>query len=216
MLQKLIHNIFSVLFPEKCLRCGDGNAPICSACLARIDYPDLIERDNIFAAANYGDPVPRSAVWKLKYKNMRGMAKPLGELLYERLFKDKVAEVVGRREIFLIPVPLSKVRLRERGFNQSELIAKHLLETILKNNPVWEGKIVLRKDILLKTRHTESQVSLKERSERLRNLKDSMAVVSPDSLQNKDVILIDDVSTTGATIEEARRVLRYAGARKVI
>src|SRR3990167_3098387 len=98
MFLKLIHNIVDFLFPKKCAGCGEKGTYFCGACLNDADTPDVIERDGVFAASNYADPSIREALWSFKYKGVRGLGKPLAELLYERLFKDKIAETMGKNK----------------------------------------------------------------------------------------------------------------------
>lgn len=83
------------------------------------------------------------------------------------------------------------------------MIAKYLSDTIITN-------------VLYKTQDTPSQVSIKDREKRLNNIKGSFAVKNPELIKDRNIILIDDVSTTGATVTEAKKVLREAGAKKVI
>lgn len=93
-----------------------------------------------------------------------------------------------------------------RGYNQAELLAEKLSEKIFTP---------LRSDILAKIRNTTSQTELAGR-ERLFNMKNSFGVLKPDAIKNKKIILVDDITTTGATLSEAARVLKETGAREVI
>jgi ComF family protein len=117
----------------------------------------------------------------------------------------------------LIPIPLSPERYRERGFNQAELICRELI----KINHLRHGvDMQLQKNILIKPKETEHQARIKDRQERLKNISGSFAIKSnPQNLaltKNGNIILIDDITTTGATLNEARKTLKQAGARKII
>lgn len=206
MLKKLIHILLNLLFPRHCIGCGMKNEILCRQCINRIDYPTLHEFNNIFAATDYNDEIAKKAIWLLKYRKIRCLAEPLAELMRQRLSPHVKYSVFN----IIIPIPLSKKRLEERGFNQSELIAKHFASKSGFEN------IQIRADILYKIKETPTQVSIKNRQERLNNINDSFAVKNPELIKDKNIILIDDVTTTGATIKEARKILKENGAKKII
>ncbi len=209
MISAFIHSILNFLFPQKCIGCGKKNKILCQECLEKIDHPTLLKNDNIFSASDYNDETVKKAVWMLKYRGIKQIAEPLAELIRKRVgYKIKI------QDMLVIPIPLSKARMRERGFNQSELIARHLF---VKVKPLWNAQgLTLCENVLYKIKETPSQVSIKNRGERLNNLKDCFGIKNPELIKDKNIILIDDVSTTGATLREARKVLRNAGAKKII
>lgn len=198
----MLNLILNFLFPQKCFGCGAENEILCEECVGRIDRANPPAAGGVFAASNYSDPILRKTIWLLKYKKTKNAAEPLTRLLRRRVW-DKIK----LKDAIVIPVPLSKKRFRERGFNQAEEIARRLQKMVLCE---------MRNDILLKTIHTTSQVSIKDKKRRLDNLKGSFAVKNPEAVTGKNIILIDDVCTTGATIGEAKKVLKSAGAKKVI
>jgi competence protein ComFC len=205
MIKKFIHIFLNFLFPQQCLGCGKKNEILCQECLKRIDYPTLLKYNNIFAASDYNDEIVKKAIWMLKYRGIKQIAEPLTELI-----KQRIGDKIKIQDNLIIPIPLSKKRFKERGFNQAELIAKYLTSDA-------DGKnIGCLTNVLYKIKETSSQVSIKNREERLNNLRGSFGVKNPELIKNKNIILIDDVSTTGATIREARKVLREAGAQKII
>ncbi|NOY35880.1 MAG: ComF family protein [bacterium] len=209
---KLIHisirEILSVLYPQKCLGCGLKNEILCRRCVQKIDYPTLPASGNVFAAADYNDGFAKKTIWLLKYRKIKTAAKPLAELLHTRIVqRPSLAAALKKGSWIIIPVPLSKKRLRERGFNQSELIARNLSDRM---------SVRMAPDVLYKLKDTPSQVSIKDRKERLANLTDSFAAKNTRLVKDKNVILVDDVTTTGATLKEAHKTLRAAGAKKVI
>ena len=134
----------------------------------------------------------------LKYQGVKHLAKPLAEIVKERIWKKLETE-----NWLVIPVPLSKNKLRHRGYNQAEMIAGEL-----------SGNV--RADILFKKFHTKSQVEVKDKEERLANIIGSFEARNPEKIKGKKIILIDDVLTTGATMSEAKKVLKQAGAKKVV
>ena len=194
----MLKAILNFLFPQRCLGCRKENEILCNQCFEKIDSADLPVADSIFAASNYSDPVLRKVIWFLKYKKVKNAAAPLARLLRQRVWSK-----IKIKDPLVMPVPLSKKRLRQRGFNQAELIARYL-----------PGDV--RTDILYKKIHTDSQVSIKDKEDRLTNLSGSFALKNPEAVKERNIILIDDVCTTGATIEEARKTLKEAGAKKVI
>lgn len=160
---------------------------------------------------DYGLPIVRQAIWELKYRGNKKVASMLAECLY-----DELVEELSERRTFenfdtplLIPIPLSKKRLRERGFNQCELLAE-ILETLDHGNC-----FAVDRNLLIKTRDSESQTK-NNRTKRQENLRGCFSVAQPEKIAGRNIIILDDVTTTGATFEEARRTLLASGARKIL
>ena len=195
---KIFNKILAVLFPQKCLGCKKENEILCSDCLLKINRPDTPHLNGIHIASNYQDAVLKKALWMLKYQGVKQLAKPLAELIKERIWKK-----LETGDWLIVPVPLSKNKLRHRGYNQAELIAREL-----------PGNV--RADVLFKKFHTKSQVEVKDKEERLANIIGSFEVRNPEKIKGKKIILIDDVLTTGATMREAKKVFKQAGAKKVV
>lgn len=139
------------------------------------------------------------------------LAQKAAEILHDELaeFLSEAAEYTNFKKPLLIPVPISNARRRERGYNQSEEIGKRLAK-LLGEQTEYIPKA------LKKIKDTQSQAQTRSRNERLKNLQDCFITPKPDIIQKRNVILLDDVITTGATTAEAMRVLRKAGARKII
>lgn len=204
MIKRLIHIFLNFLLPQKCIGCGLKNEILCDQCLEKIDHENSlpIRGLNVFAVADYNDELIKRTIWLLKYRGIKHLAEPLAELIHKRAkARIKIANAI------IIPIPLSKRRLWERGFNQSELIARRLSDKM---------SVRMENNVLYKKFHTQSQVSIKDREKRLINLKDSFAIKNSEIIKDKNIILIDDVCTTGATLSEAKRVLKNAGAKKII
>ncbi len=112
----------------------------------------------------------------------------------------------------IIPVPLHPRRLRWRGFNQSLLLAEHIAEEL---TPLLKIEVL---DILSRARFNQPQMKIKNYQERLQNVKDIFTFrpdTDPSLIKNKSILLVDDIATTGATLEECAKVLKSAGAKKV-
>lgn len=154
----------------------------------------------IRSALCFNEP-SRALVHAFKYEKYVCAAKFFAPLMYKTF---KANPPYFEAEL-IVPVPIHKSRLRKRGFNQALLLAEELSKYV--NIPT--------EDILLRARRTKSQTAL-NRVERKENIKDAFALKEGAKVKGKAVILIDDVCTTGATLEECARVLKKAGAREVL
>lgn len=169
------------------------------------------ENKDSLAIFDYDHPVTKELIWELKYGGNRRIAEKLGKALYEFILQElgKRHPDRKRQEVLLIPIPISGRKRLERGWNQSELLAK----AILKNDT--ENLFRYVPGQLVKIAHTESQTKTTSRRERLENLDKSMRATcsrSKDAL----IVVIDDVTTTGATFNEARRAIKAVGDGKVL
>ena len=158
---------------------------------------------------HYKDNHVRAIIWELKYKENLKPLEFVGQILYEEII-ELLSDIVlfdQSAKFLLVPIPISVEKRIERGYNQSEHIAKAILpydsERILLYAPQW----------LEKTKDTTPQSHTVSRTERLTNL--SGCFSADERVSGYYVILIDDVTTTGATLAEARSTLLSAGARDV-
>lgn len=141
----------------------------------------------------------RSALIRLKFTRRPGIATILGRELGQKLRQDPFDVDV------ITWVPISFWRKRRRSYDQVELIAREA---------AWQMELPVEK-LLHKIRHNRRQASIKGKKARLRNVRGVYRAVDPDRIRGKRILLIDDIITTGATISEAARVLKEAGAKKV-
>lgn len=164
------------------------------------------------AIFSYHHPLTKTAIWAVKYQGNRQILKNLAGPLYENILdhitNDHALGHTDRQ--LLIPIPMSSQKQRTRGYNQCAWLAEELYK--LDRGTSLE----LRTDILYKIRHTEAQSHLKHKKLRLTNLAQSFAVLNPQPLLGRRVILLDDVITTGATTETCRQLLLQAGASTVM
>ncbi|MEX0919310.1 MAG: phosphoribosyltransferase family protein [Parcubacteria group bacterium] len=167
---------------------------------------------NTTALFDYSNRLVKEMIWELKYGGNRLIAEKFGEILY-----DVICEDLREKNLFekwstpiLIPIPMSDKRRFERGWNQTELLA----QAIKKCDTRSDLKYLPRQ--LIKLHHTESQTRTTNKAERTRNIANSMQVLNPASVSGRCVVIIDDVTTTGSTFNEAERVLRALGVKKIL
>ncbi|MCK5059623.1 MAG: ComF family protein [Candidatus Pacebacteria bacterium] len=160
----------------------------------------------------YTDPLAREAIREVKYRGNKKIAKKFGEILYT-IILDDVEDILSFQNFsspLLIPIPSSNKHKKERGFNQTEILAESIM--IFDINKIFE----YQKHILIKTKNTIPQTKTKNKSERIKNPVGSFGVKTASRIKGRNIILIDDIVTTGSTLKEATKTLKKAGARKVI
>lgn len=223
--------LLDLVFPERCVGCHTYTSSlaspyICPDCFRTIELNNGFECigcrsavtqgqtcylcreyylvDRLFVVLNYRQHIVESALKGLKYRFIPDLAVSLTNLVSKYL-KSKNFTVFDINTL-VIPVPLHLRRYRLRGFNQSELIARNIA-----------SKYLLDFDCLSLVRHSPAkpQADIEDRETRLENIKNCFAVTNSEKIKNKNIILIDDICTTGATFNECAKVLKSAGARSV-
>ena len=227
--------VLDFVFPKKCVSCkraGDyvcancftylsfNNGQICLVCnknsINGLTHPGCVGRftiDGSFSSLTY-NPIAKKLIYRFKYKpfllDLQGL---LSELFYEGLIQNetliKTIEQFSNETIVLVPVPLHKSKLRKRGYNQAEILAKGLSERL--GIPI--------ENVLLRVKNTKTQVGL-DKKERMENIKGAFQVNSKlksnnSKLENVTIFLVDDVLTTGSTLKECASILKRNGAKKV-
>lgn len=204
-LNKITGNAFALFFPEKCLNCKKRGDILCQNCLKKLPQPiNNANNAYLWSATSYCNKTVKQLIWHLKYRNIKSAALATARLI---LLKTPLAGFAGRQDCLLVPIPLSREKLKKRGYNQTELISKILAENL---------KIKMETGALYKKINTTSQVKIRGREKRIQNVAGSFEVRKPETIKDKTIFVIDDVMTTGATIKEASKVLLGAGAGKVI
>lgn len=209
-LSKLSRPILDFLFP-KSTRVLSLESMSSSKLLECLPPSEKISDDTI-AVFDYGHTLVKEVVWEVKYKGNRDLADRLGEILYDVIYSELSERNIFEKteHVLILPSPVSDKRRFERGWNQAELLS----QAVKKRDTTQKFKYLPRQ--LAKVVHTESQTHTGSKSERLANLHNSMKILNPLSVQDQYVVLIDDVTTTGATFKEAKRVLKEAGAKRVL
>jgi ComF family protein len=199
-----------------CSRCGDAlgmesarfaaamGVTECTMC--RLAPPRFAKA---VAFANYDNEM-REALHLLKFQRLRPMAEHvLGERLAAAVLR---LEPVAAREAVVVPVPLFAARERERGFNQATLLAEASLRRLRRLRPEW--RLRLQPGAIERVRDTRALYRLSPRQRRSA-LRGAFRVAQPEAVRGREVLLVDDIMTTGATANECSRVLLRAGAAKV-
>ncbi len=221
----IIDRLFASAFPHSCAGCGAKdvlfcascekthkplspscficnkrslNASICPSCKKFTDF------SKFYAPFSYSNPATREIIHRLKYRSMRQYGEIAGNLLAQAAAYYKIA---FPKSSIIVPLPLHRSRLLERGYNQSELLAKTCAEKL--NIPLAPA------DSLIRIKNTKPQVGMKDTEARILNIKDAFRVSDATPIFKKHVILIDDVATTGETLNQASRALKRAGASSV-
>ena len=209
--------LLDLVFPVYCQGCFTEGEYLCLACQAKLEMPEGrclvcskgsflgrihpgcqsrgVTLDGLLVAARYHDPAIRNLIWHFKYDSVKGASLVLSQILADFFVAQKLEEYFASSAV--IPVPLHRRRFRERGFNQAELLAEGFASRLgLEYLP-----------ILKRTKNSQSQVDL-ERGERLENVKNLFAAPPRPSLGERKIILVDDVATTGATLNECAKELK--------
>ena len=220
-IRKLGGITLDLLFPKSCVGCGREGKFICDVCRSRmikigtlicprcgrpqingILCSDCINRhsniDGIRSPFRFEGTI-RKAVHQLKYKNIRAMAPDLAELMFEYLINNPIPVEV------LVPVPLHPKRLRERGYNQAELLGKALGKLLA---------IPVETEILARKKYSPPQAKTTSVEQRRRNMADAF-ICKGNGLQGCRVLLVDDVATSATTLDACAKALKESGTASV-
>lgn len=210
-------SILSLIMPIECLGCGEESDWICANCRRALrpqreelcfcgkvgedglcpKHQEKLGLDGLTTLFSYAEPSIRELIHQLKYRGHTDAV-----TFFAQKYQKKVLARLPRGEWLVTAVPLSTQRQRERGFNQSAILAKKLSE------PVYDYA-----ELLIKKRETKPQVKL-NKTQRQKNLLRSFAMKKGAEVPEQ-VIIVDDVITSGSTLKEAAKVLRKAGVQKI-
>lgn len=224
------HWLREAIFPKYCLSCKRWGNWCCPACLASLTYPrqlhcpdcntttplgefcdDCTPNHNLnglWPAQSYGNPTIRALIKGFKFSGVQDVSVYLIKLISSLMSTFNLPPAwhnVPRDQWYLTPVPLTNKRKRQRNFNQSEILAQELAKQLqLPYLPT-----------LKRIRQAKPQSEIKNEQTRTQNVKDDFIILPQADLNNKILILVDDVYTTGATMEECALLLKQAGASQV-
>lgn len=215
--------ILNLLFPVYCLACKKEGEFICSQCLKKIQEGCPSASKKIIAATDYKHSLIKKAIHRYKYDFVKELSKPLGTLMAKRLttslpchsdLKSLVLYwiqdgIQSFHNYILIPVPLHKKRLRWRGFNQSELLAQEISKQL--NIPVAGN-------ILIRVKNTPPQAKIENILERETNIQNAFSLKGQSliNFENKTIILVDDIATTGATLQQCAKALKPLKPKSIL
>lgn len=214
--------LLDLFFPKNCLGCKQPDTYLCRDCFNKIplaannacffcqeitgngriclNCKKEIYLDGVISATDYKNPLIRELIRAFKYHYVQELAGPLSQLMIRVLEQNF--------QFLIIPIPLHRHRLRYRGFNQAELIAEKIAEHF---------NLQIATDVLKRKSPSTPQAKIKDTEKRKLNLKDVFEINSEtvDKIKNKIILLIDDVITTGATLNEAAKILKQNSAKEV-
>lgn len=223
----MLGSFIDYIFPKRCVGCKKFGEYLCSLCFAKISFaqkyfcgvcscasynglthPKCESKysvDGIFPILNYHGLL-KKILYQYKYNpHLRDLTEILGDFLYEGFIQNEILmKEMQNQECVFTAVPLHSKRQKTRGYNQSELLAEFVSKKL--------GIKCLR--VMIRNKNTTPQFKL-PKSERHENIKGAFEMVKKDSVKGLTVLLIDDITTTGATLLECANVLKRNGAQKV-
>jgi ComF family protein len=202
----LLRTIIQFIFPSHCVVCGQSPTRLHALCAEKLSLAPLSPHAWISSCYSYKDKRVATLIRHLKNKEDMELCETLGKLLASQ-WASHCTSI--HDTLIIVPVPARGERMRTNGFNQAELLAKNLAHNIPRS--------LLAPHLIQRTRETTKQALIYEKSERLVNLK-NVFIVNPkkkDLIQNNTVLIIDDVTTSGATLTEIKNALEASGAHSV-
>ena len=229
--QRIKNWLLDLVFPVRCVNCGKFGEYLCSGCLNQVPVRENFEcigckqpaplgqtcrfcqpenpADNLFVVSDYKSGLVQKIIKTFKFRFVAELSNPLSRLAEKyirRLQKRKGFNIFGGNPL-LMPVQMHQRRENWRGFNQSALLAKSLAEKF---------QMEYAAGALVKIKNKTPQTDIKERAERLANQKGAFFCAEPEKVSGRAVLLIDDVCTTGATLNECAKVLKENGVKNVM
>ncbi len=216
-----------ILFPRFCLNCQKQGTYLCQDCQALIEVLEYqfclicnkrvidgktckscqrkTNLKGIYFAADYHNPLIKKIIHQFKYQPfIKDLAHPLAYLIINHFLI--LNKNIDWTQFKLTPIPLYKKKIKWRGFNQSQEIAQHISQFL---------KIPILNNILIRVKKTIPQIEIKSLEEKKENVKGAFICQNFHLIKNQKILLIDDILTTGATMEQGAKALKDAGAKEV-
>ena len=204
----MIEKILNILFPKMCLNCGkQGEGYLCSSCFLKSNFKFKIipvknkHYNYLIYLGKYKNEIRRKML-DFKFYNKAF----INEYFLEFLLKNKNICAFLKNFDLIIPVPMFKTKKLKRGYNQTELLRKNLSKKL---------ELEYLEDVLVKIKENRTQ-SLVLKNERKQNVKNVFKIENPFYIKNKKIILVDDIYTTGATIDECTKLLKKSGVKEIL
>ncbi len=206
----IVESILKIIYPDKCIVCHKIISEACDFGICRECIKDFyifnddicrydFESNNGFSMFLYNEPI-RKIIHKFKYDDFGYYAKVMGIKMGEFLLKQNLFSCDC-----IIPVPIHWKREKKRGFNQAEIMAREISKIL---------RVSMISDALIRVKNTKPQFGL-GKEERAKNIEGAFEVVKPEKFFGKDVLIIDDIYTTGTTIYECLKLIKNSGARNI-
>lgn len=188
-----------------CLKCGKR--------LPNLQTPPCHKESlRLFTITEYANPVVKNLIHSLKYKEHLPSLVPINNLFISAAAPSLFSIIPEKQSLIIVPIPLYKNKKRRRGFNQAELLAEKLSQKISTEN-----RTVVVKNLLKRVKNTKTQAELTNHDNRLSNIKDCFTIQQAQNCGKESLfMLVDDVATSGATLNEAGKILRKNGFSNVI
>ena len=202
-----------LLWPKKCINCGKEGSYLCEDCFAMIDIlrdppmRGLTYLNGVHYATSYQDKLVKTSIRLYKYGRIKELSEILSSLIIAHFQLSNKLRLLDTSNGIIVAVPLHKSKLKNRGFNQAEEISKHLSKAF---------KIPSLPNILIKTKKTPAQMTLNKK-QRKENITGCFKInpQKRDLITNKKIFLVDDVLTTGSTLQECAHILKQNNASEV-
>lgn len=205
--------LLNMIFPERCINCAKQGSLLCAICERTITTKPRSLSGTTAVLFDYQNPLVKKAIWALKYHQKKALGKYFGIALYREFFKQLARDnKKNSGEIILVPIPGSARAKRIRGYNHAAIIAKAIAHCAEDDGLVF----AVATNLLYKKRENKQQAVVKGKSKRKENVEEVFAVRDGEQIYGKTIILIDDVITTGATITEAKHVLKAFGPKRIL
>ena len=240
--------LLDIFYPKKCLKCRKYGTYLCNDCFNSILLNTSLtcyrcrrislggrtcqqcrnkynlSTKGILVATEWNNETLQKIIKSLKYKLVKELSQPLGKILADFLILhwDQISWLNSKKKIYFVPIPLHRRRLIERGFNQSELITREMIN-FLKLSNHWSDNFYYLDQLLIRKKYSYPQAKIANAQTRQRNIKGVFDLRNKNKLDfgnNKElsgeiVVLIDDIITTGATIEEAAQTLKQLQPKEI-
>ncbi len=207
----ILHAVLDTLFPSYCYLCKKEGESLCDMCLSSIKKPIDTPYPYIISLYSFKDYRIKRIIHAIKYFHRKDLLMPLARVLADTLSQDATA---SQNVYVILPMPMPTIRRYMRGYNHAEALTHELVEYL---HTMQSQKPSLRYfvDITILTRASSKKRQVLTTSKRERLLNQRNAFMVHGNISGKSIILLDDVTTTGATLSEARRILLLHGAKSV-